>query len=78
MVVSIAAETLVRCFWLDRESEVGVPSLQPQLVGESTKEEIDMTANVVTHQCVCVCARMGKGGRQTGSRNSELHNKQDL
>lgn len=41
-----------------------------------------MTANAVTHQTVCVYMCMHGGGRegggQTGRRNSELNNKQDL
>ena len=61
-----------------------------QLDRESIKEEIDMTANAVTHQtlvcvcvCVCVCARgsvctyvHGEGRR--GGGTGEQNNKQDL
>lgn len=42
------------------ESRLGAPFFSLQLVRESIKEEIDMTANAVTHQtlvCLCVCAR---------------------
>lgn len=70
--------------WTGGESRVGVP-FSLQLVKESIKEEIDMTANAVTHQtpaCVCahlcVCVYAWGGGGQTGGRNGELNNKQDL
>lgn len=71
------------------ESRLGAPFFSLQLVRESIKEEIDMTANAVTHQtlvCLCVCVRArgcvrtyvphGEGRR--GGGTGEQNNKQDL